>query len=1018
LGLRRLLEIVKEDQEFQQYLNHIKGATCQQLIHGMVDGQKSLWIAASQDALKIPFLVVVENVAEGKSLIQDLSNYLGEGKVALLPPRETVFYDLYARSRDLTGARLKVLSSLLANDLKCLVIPIEVLAQRLIPRAIFEKAHFLIRDKQTMPISLLLDRLVFAGYERVDLVESAGQFSARGDIVDVFTPSMEQPVRIEFFDEEVEALRPFDSITQRSKGNLASLVISPARELLIDDHAKKVAVQNLAAEGEQYISKLLASGKKAAARRLKDLLGEWLGYFKDDLWVDDLERLQPFLYEQHDSILDYFPKPPAMIICEPNRVLDVLKRIEQEKADALTDLLQFGKAIPGLKEIDFEYQQVKGFFTKGRTVYLSSLPRGIAEVKLDQVKSLSGKDIPFFHGNFKLLSEELFAWKKKGHTILLVVSTNERAKRLQQYLWEKGLEMPIIEGTKQSGQSYGRMAIVIGSLAKGFEVAGFKLVLISEGELFDKKKFTKRLQNFKEDGTKIGHYGDLKIGDYVVHIQHGIGKYLGIEQLDIAGIHRDYLNIQYFGQDRLYVPTDQAEMIKKYSGSEGHSPKLHKLGSADWQRAKSRVKESVKEMAKKLLELYAAREAVKGFAFLPDDGMQALFEEAFLYTETPDQLKTIAEVKEDMEKEQPMDRLLCGDVGYGKTEVALRAAFKAVQSSKQVALLVPTTVLAQQHYKTFVERFEGFPVTVKMLSRFRTAKEQRCILKDLEKGLVDIVIGTHRILSKDVKFKDLGLLVVDEEQRFGVVHKERIKQIKKNIDVLTLTATPIPRTLHMAIAGIRNMSVIETPPENRYPVQTYVLEYNDNLVRDAIRKELERGGQVYYIHNRIADIEKTKLYLQGLVPEALIGVAHGSMAENQLERVMLKFMEGEYQVLLCTTIVENGLDISNVNTLIVDDADKLGLSQLYQIRGRVGRTNRLAYAYFTYRKDKVLSQLAEKRLLAIKEFTEFGSGFKIAKRDLEIRGAGNILGPEQHGHMLAIGFDLYCKLLEEAVSQL
>jgi len=676
-----------------------------------------------------------------------------------------------------------------------------------------------------------------------------------------------------------------------------------------------------------------------------------------------------------------------------------------------------GKAIPEFIDIDYTHLQTRELIADKKVLYLSSLPREIPAAKLINILSFSGKSVPLFHGKMGILKDELNAWKKRGYTVALTVSSLERAKRLREYFWEENVELPVIKDIFNPEELLGRAFIILGNFSSGFEIPNLKLAVISEEEIFGRKKHTKVLRNFK-NGTHITHHGELKPGDYVVHVHHGIGRYIGLEQLSVGGVSRDYLNIQYHGQDRLYVTTDQVKLIQKYVGAEGHKPKLNKLGGSEWQKVKARVKESVQDMAKQLLELYAARETVPGHAFVPDDAMQALFEETFPYVETPDQARAIEEVKSDMIKPKPMDRLLCGDVGYGKTEVALRAAFKAVQDSKQVVVLVPTTVLAQQHYKTFTERFEDFPVRIDMLSRFRTSREQKVIVDALKKGTVDIVIGTHRLLSKDVSFKDLGLLIVDEEQRFGVAHKEKIKQISRNVDVLTLTATPIPRTLHMAMAGVRDMSVIETPPEDRYPVQTYVIEYSENLIKEAVRKELDRGGQVYFLHNRVEDIDRVKLQLQRIFPDASIGVAHGKMREDELERVMLRFIDGEYQILLCTTIVENGLDIPNVNTLIVDEADKLGLSQLYQIRGRVGRTNRIAYAYFTYRKNKVLNQQAEKRLAAIREFTEFGSGFKIAKRDLELRGAGNILGPEQHGHMLAIGFDLYCKLLEDSVKQL
>ena len=1009
--------MLQTNEDFNNYTNNLRKPAVGQLIHGLTDSQQSYWIGSAAYEVKKPLVIITETVSEAKNMMYDLLNFFQEGEVDYLPPREILLHGLYAKSYELTEERIKVLSRLIKGEIRCLVLPIETLSQKMLPRDVFKNAHIEIEVGTSYDHVQLIDSLVLLGYERVDLVQGSGQFSVRGDILDIYPFNFSDPVRIEFFDDEIETMRCFDAASQRSKGTILNLVIPPARELIVDEQRRQRAIGKLSSHGEEYVQKLAAKGKRNAARKLKDLVDEWLGYLKNDLWSVDLDKLQPFFYETQVSIVEYFVNKPLIMVSEPIKVFETLKRLEEERLNNLTELLDIGKALPGLQGANFTSQEVVELIKIHNVTYLSSLPREIPNTELANIVSFTGKSIPPFHGKIKLLLDEYRAWKKRGYTVVFTVSSSERANRLKEYLWEEKIEIPFLKKITSLDEINGKSFITLGSFVKGFEIPSIKLAVISDEELFGRKKHGKVLRTFKE-GAKVGHYGELKVGDFVVHVQHGIGKYLGIEHLKVGGVYRDYLNIQYFGQDKLYVPTDQVELIQKYVGAEGHRPKLHKLGGTDWQKVKGRVKESVQEMAKQLLELYASRETLEGHAFPPDDNLQELFEEAFPYTETPDQLKAIGDTKRDMQKPKPMDRLICGDVGYGKTEVALRAAFKAVRDSKQVAVLVPTTVLAQQHYKTFLERFADFPVVIDTLSRFRTNKEQRQVVEGLEKGTIDIVIGTHRVLSADIKFKNLGLLVIDEEQRFGVGHKEKIKQIRKNVDVLTLTATPIPRTMHMALAGVRDMSVIETPPEDRYPVQTYVIEYSDNLVRDAIRKELDRGGQVYYIHNKIEDIDRVRIYLEKMVPDASIGVAHGKMREDELESVMLNFIEGNHQVLLCTTIVENGLDISNVNTLIVDEADKLGLSQLYQIRGRVGRTNRIAYAYFTYRKNKVLNQQAEKRLAAIREFTEFGSGFKIAKRDLEIRGAGNILGPEQHGHMLAIGFDLYCRLLEDAVRQL
>jgi len=1016
LGLREISKILQKNEDFNKYKKNLRKPAVGQLIHGLTDSQQSYWIGSVAYEVEKPMVIITETISEAKNVMYDLLNFFQEGEVDYLPPREIMLHGLYARSYELTEERIKVLSKLVNGNIRCLVLPIEALSQKMIPVDIFKNTHIEIKIGINYDRSELINNLSLMGYERVDIVQGSGQFGARGDILDIYPFNLNNPVRIEFFDDEIETIRYFDVVSQRSKGMLNELIMPPARELIVDDERRRTAITKLSKHGEEYIEMLTAKGKRNAARKLKDQLDEWISYLKNGLWSVDFDKLQPFFYENQTSIIEYFANEPLIVVAEPVKVFEALKRLEEERLNNLIELMDIGKAVPGLQDIDFSKQEVLECIKSHNVTYLSSLPREIPDTELINIVSFTGKSIPLFHGKIKLLLDEYKAWKKRGYTVVFTVSTSERAKRLKEYLWEEKIEIPFMKNTESIDEIDGKSFVTMGGFVKGFEIPSIKLAVISDEELFGRKKHSKSLRKFKE-GSKIGHHGELKAGDFVVHVQHGIGKYLGIEHLKVGGIYRDYLNIQYYGQDKLYVPTDQIELIQKYVGAEGHKPKLHKLGGTDWQKAKTRIKESVREMAKQLLELYASRETVEGHAFIPDDNLQELFEESFPYTETPDQLKAIEDTKRNMQNPKPMDRLVCGDVGYGKTEVALRAAFKAVRDSKQVAILVPTTVLAQQHYKTFVERFADFPVVIDTLSRFRTAKEQKAVVEGLEKGTVDIVIGTHRLLSADIKFKNLGLLVIDEEQRFGVGHKEKIKQIRKNVDVLTLTATPIPRTMHMALAGVRDMSVIETPPEDRYPVQTYVVEYSDNLVRDAIRKELDRGGQVYYIHNKIDDINKVRMHLEAMVPDASIGVAHGKMKEDELEDVMLNFIEGKHQVLLCTTIVENGLDISNVNTLIVDEADKLGLSQLYQIRGRVGRTNRIAYAYFTYRKNKILNQQAEKRLAAIREFTEFGSGFKIAKRDMEIRGAGNILGPEQHGHMLAIGFDLYCRLLEDAVRQ-
>jgi transcription-repair coupling factor (superfamily II helicase) len=726
------------------------------------------------------------------------------------------------------------------------------------------------------------------------------------------------------------------------------------------------------------------------------------------------EQFIPYVFPVRHTLLDYFKTKPLVVLDEHSRQLEAAALREREIQEIFISLLEKGQILPAQAGNYLNFEEWIRIFGQCRFLAFALLPKPPYWMKEIGLLGISAKTVSPSMGKIQILSDEIKEWRRLGHGILIVINSKERGERLQDALRDMNVEVFIQNGPFQIKTK--QVVMVLGKLSGGFEFPNWKLTVLSEQELFHqpKKRAPKKLF---EEGKRVLLLEDLQPGDYVVHVSHGIGCYQGIENLTVGDAVRDYLVIRYQGEDRLYVPTDQASLLQRYGGQEGGTPKLSKLGGADWNKVRSKVKRAVQDLAQELLELYAVRESIQGFAFLEDTPWQKDFEEMFPYVETQDQLRSIQEVKRDMEKSKVMDRLLCGDVGYGKTEVAMRAAFKAVTSGKQVAILVPTTVLAQQHYNTFKERFEGFAMRVGVLNRFRPPKEQKQIIENLRNGRIDIVIGTHRLLSQDVEFKDLGLLVVDEEQRFGVSHKEKIKRMRKSVDVLTLTATPIPRTLHMSLTGVRDMSVIETPPEDRYPVQTFVVEHSMPMVREAVRRELARGGQVYYVHNRIEDIDRMANELQEMLPEARVAVAHGRMSEIQLERVMLAFMEGDVDVLVCTTIVESGLDVANANTIIVDNADRLGLAQLYQLRGRVGRSNRVAYAYLTYTKEKVLTEVAEKRLSAIRQFTELGAGFKIAMKDLEIRGAGNLLGPEQSGQIAAVGFDLYCTMLEEAIRE-
>jgi len=986
------------------------------LVYGLSGSQSAMWLAGLLSHTGHSMVVVTAGPEEARRLVADLSAFLPEGEVAYFPPAEVLPFDVLASSTDLAAQRLAVMEGVLQGRIRALAVPAVALVQDLLPPGVWRQTEVSLAVGDTVVWEDLLARLDQLGYQRAEVVETPGQLAVRGGIIDLFPLTAPYPYRVEFFDDEVDSIRDFDPATQRSGGKHRQVTIPPAREVVLTPTARQQGCQLLQQEYQHVVKRLARRGQAEAVHRLQDRVGETLEQLQNGRWGEGMFHCLRLFYPDGSTILQYFNRPPVVVLDEPGRIKEAMAQYVRQTGEAFTQMLESGAALPaqaaGLKEFPALLQMIHNYPTLSFTL----LPREIPGLQPGRVISITAKAMHSFLGNMSLLAEEIRAWRQGKSAVVVFAATQERAEALRHMLWDEKVEATVAADVTEPPQP-GQVVIAVGSLSRGLELPQWKLVVVGDGEVFTQKRKPRPRKAFKE-GTRLAVFTDLNVGDYVVHVQHGIGRYKGIEQLDVGGVKRDYLLVQYAGEDKLYVPTDQVDLIQKYVGAEGHVPKLHRLGGNEWNRVKGRVKESVKAMAEDLLALYAAREAMPGHAFAPDTIWQQEFEATFPYTETPDQLRAIREVKADMERPRPMDRLLCGDVGYGKTEVALRAAFKAVMDGKQVAVLVPTTILAQQHYHTFRERMASFPVTVDVLSRFRSAREQDQVIEGIQKGTVDVVIGTHRLLSSDVVFKNLGLVVVDEEQRFGVGHKERLKTITKNVDVLTLTATPIPRTLHMGLIGVRDMSIIETPPEERFPVQTYVVEYSPELVSEAIRRELARGGQVYYLHNRVMDLDQTARRLQEILPDARIAIAHGQMREDDLEQVMLEFVEGYRDVLVCTAIVENGLDIGNVNTLIVDDADRLGLSQLYQLRGRVGRTNRLAYAYFTYRRDKVLTPEAEKRLAAIREFTQLGSGFKIAMRDLEIRGAGNILGPEQHGHMMAVGFDLYCRLLEEAVQEL
>lgn len=998
-----------ETDDFKSIISGIEEGLNEQLVAGLSGSARTVFAASLYKETKKPTLIVTHNLFQAQKIYEDISNIF-DGEVYLYPVNDLIASELAISSPELRAQRIEVLNSLTEGRAPIVIAPVAGLRRFLPPKELWKQYQFHVRLGEELDLNEYMTKLIAIGYERVDMVGAPGQFSLRGGIIDIYPLTEENPIRIELFDTEIDSIRSFNIEDQRSIDMLKEVIIGPATELILNEEL----INNCIMKVENGLA---GSLKKLREDKQKELLLENIQYDIEKLKTRQINhemfKYLSLFYDNPASLLDYFDKQAIVILDEIGRIHEMYDQLEKEEADWYTEMLESGHIIHDVK-ISHTYTDVISK-TKHPLIYLSLFLRHVPHTSPQNILNISCKQMQNFHGQMHVLKTELERWLKAKFTVVFLGANKERQKKLQAVLEDYDIEV-VIKDRKETLQA-GKLQIIEGDLQTGFELPMQKLAIITEEELF-KKRVKKQARRQKlSNAERIKNYSELQIGDYVVHVNHGIGKYLGIETLEINGIHKDYLNIKYQGSDQLYVPVDQIDQVQKFVGSEGKEPKIYKLGGNDWRKVKKKVESSVQDIADDLIKLYAEREASEGYAFSPDGEMQREFEASFPYQETEDQIRSINEIKKDMERLRPMDRLLCGDVGYGKTEVAIRAAFKAVAEGKQVALLVPTTILAQQHYETVRERFQDYPMNIGLLSRFKTRKEINETVKGLANGTIDMVIGTHRLLSKDIKYKDLGLLIIDEEQRFGVTHKEKIKQLKANIDVLTLTATPIPRTLHMSMLGVRDLSVIETPPENRFPVQTYVMEYNGALIREAIERDLARGGQVYFLYNRVEDIERKAEEISMLVPDAKVTYAHGRMTENELESAMLSFLEGESDVLVSTTIIETGVDIPNVNTLIVNDADRMGLSQLYQLRGRVGRSNRIAYAYFTYRKDKVLTEVAEKRLQAIKEFTELGSGFKIAMRDLSIRGAGNLLGAQQHGFIDSVGFDLYSQMLKEAIEE-
>ena len=1012
MRLKGILEPLQNSSEFKEVLSVINKRRFPLNIHGLSESGKSFFIDAIFENSTKSTIVVTHSDIEAKNIYEDLSLYTTD--VYYFPIREIVFYNIDAVSGDLRWARLKVLKEILKNDRKKIIVTsIDALTAFYTPKEYYEKYNIKIKVEDEVNLKNLAKLLLECGYDRVEAVEGKGEFSFRGGILDVFPPTSVYPYRIELFGDEVESIRTFNTESQRSIEKVKEFEIFPAKEIIIDDELKERANHKIRKELNEILDKSDKRDKERV-QKLTSIINKNLESLNEVNTFETVDSYLPFFYEKPDTFFDY-TEGYNFIVDDVKRVSGKIDSIYYEFVENYKSFLQRGDILPGQNNLLYDKESMVSKLELQEVITINTF-EGNSDILVPfSVVGINQTSIGSYQGQLEMLIEDIKERKEKGFKIVILSGTRVRGERLVETLREREVESSykdIVDDIQES-----EVVITFGNQLKGFEYPDLNLSLISDKEVFGeaKRKLTKKSTFNKKGVAKIKSFAELKPGDYVVHANHGIGVFKGIKQIDIAGNTRDYLDIVYDKGDKLYVPVDQLDLVQKYIGSEGKSPKVNKLGGNEWQKAKAKVRKSINEIAEDLVKLYAARSILKGYKYAKDTEWQKQFEDEFPYEETPDQLTSLEEIKFDMESDKPMDRLLCGDVGYGKTEVAIRAAFKAVMDGKQVAFLVPTTILAEQHYKNFLKRFSDFPVKIDMISRFRTTKQQKQTLQSAKEGNVDILIGTHRLVSKDINFKDLGLLIIDEEQRFGVSQKEKIKALKKNLDVLTLSATPIPRTLHMSLTGVRDISVIETPPEERYPIQTYVVEQNDQLIRDAILREISRDGQVYFVYNRVESIQSIAKYISDLVPECKVGIIHGKMTEKELEKEMVAFMSREFNVLVCTTIIETGIDISNVNTMIVHDSDKMGLSQLYQLRGRVGRTNKVAYAYFIYTKDKMLTEVAEKRLKALKDFTELGSGFKIAMRDLEIRGAGNMMGSSQHGHMASIGYDLYCRMLEDTV---
>lgn len=994
-----ILKELEKSSKYNDFIKNLENKKSPIAISGLTGVAEASIIAKCLEQTKRPIFIITYNEIQAQALVNDLKFFTED--VAYLPKKEIITYDYVAESKNLPYERIEILNKIYKKQKLIIVTSVETIKQKIISKDTLYKNVLKFKVGDRCDLEVLKQKLVDLGYQRFDLIDGRGEFSVRGGIIDISTTES-TGIRIELWGDEIDSIRHFNIISQRSIDNIEKIEIFPAHEYILETSIEKIA-KNIS--------------NNVYPENISEKVESDLEKIRNGEYISKIDRYFNSFYGKQETVLEYIDDKYLVFVDEFNKVIQRSENIEQDNENTIKALMEKERIIPDSLKNYVATENLESNIEKYQTIYLEKLD--------DRIKNgierydFKYKELNYFKSGIDLFINDINNFKKQEKKVYIVVDTKEKANKMEKLLAEYDILSIYYEKLNKTiiNQDANTVIITLGKISKGFYSIDLNQVVMVASDLVDGKRTIKKRKSetFKQ-GEKVV-FADLKVGDYVVHRRYGIGIYIGVNTITADGTTRDYLKLKYSGDDILYIPTNSLDEIRKYVGGEELNLKLNKLGSKDWEKTTNKVRNNLRAVAKELIELYARREKSKGYAFSKDTEWQKQFEEAFPYVETDDQLRCIDEVKKDMENEKPMDRLLCGDVGYGKTEVAIRAAFKAVMDHKQVAYLAPTTVLAKQQYETFKERMKDFPIRVDVLNRFRTTKDKNRIIKEMKLGEIDILIGTHRLLGKDVEFSDLGLLIIDEEQRFGVKAKEKIKQYKTNVDVLTMTATPIPRTLHMSIVGVRDMSVIYEPPQNRKPVQTYVLEYDAEVIKEAITKELERNGQVFYLFNNVGEIALKADKISRLVPEAKVGFAHGRMTGEEIEDIMEDFVEGKINVLVCTTILESGIDIPNANTIIMENADRVGLAQLYQLRGRVGRSDRQGYAYITYRKDKMLSEVADKRLKAIKEFTEFGSGFKIAMRDLEIRGAGSLIGEIQHGHLEEVGYDTYCRILDEVLKE-